>query len=201
MNLKRPNLSLNLSLSREFSLREKVLFGVLALLLLGILYLYTVHMPVVNGIEDAQAAKDTVGAEITVLQAEKEHMDALQAELEKTLSDPNAVTIPSYDNLDLLMSFLNTVLSGTEEYSLSFSGVDMPGENGGNIARRYMQLSFTSKSYPDARAIINRLQEAPYRCLLNETSITPVKGGNDSSEIFSGAVQVNLSMVFYEVVS
>lgn len=201
MKLKRPEMNFNLSLSREFTLREKILFGVLALLLLCVLYFYTVHMPVTSGIENAQASRDEIEAELTILQAEKERMNALQAELDESRSGPSVVTIPNYDNLDLLMSFLNGVLGSAEEYSLSFSGVSMPGEEGGNIARRYMQLTFTSPDYPSARAIINQLQGAPYRCLLNETSITPAKGGNDASEIFSGAVQVNLSMVFYEVVS
>lgn len=205
-NLKRPEKltlkpgQLSLSFSHEFTLREKILFGVLAVLLVAIFYLYAVHFPVVNGIQDAESIIQSTNDEIIILEAQKANMDALQAELDNTNTE-NHVEIPPYDNLDLLMNFLNTVLSATVEYSLSFPGVDQP-EEGGSIARRYLELSMVCPSYAAARSTIDKLQNCPYRCLVNETSISPYRPADaDTATLSSGQVQVSLSMVFYESIS
>lgn len=196
--MKRPSFDLSsLTLSREFSIREKVLFVILAAMLLVALYVYVIFLPVRNTVQDAQSETEAITSEITILEAEKANLDNIEAELNAALSNPQSVSIPSYDNLELLMSFLNGVLGSTQDYSLSFPGLDMPSqEEGGNIVRRYMQLTFTAPGYYAARGVINRLQSCPYRCQLNEMSITPAN--QDAASLLTGPVQASVSMVFFE---
>lgn len=44
-------------------------------------------------------------------------------ELKDISSAPNNAVIPDYDNLQALMSFLNTTMSGTSDYTMSFGAV------------------------------------------------------------------------------
>ena len=97
------------------------------------------------------------------------------------------VRLANYDNLQPVMLELNTVLSGTEDYSLSFSTVDTSQ----TIVRRSISLSFTSGSYEAARATLRQLCGSAYRCLLDSVDLSI---GRESG----GSVSVNGVLLFFE---
>ena len=188
-----------MNLSKQFTRREKVLLVILALLLLFAFYFLGVHRPVTTSLVRIQEESETVATELTVLEAKEQRMIQMQQELDEILSQPNVAEIPTYDNLQQVMDFLNTVLSSASEYSLSFQSLQQP--ESGSILRRSMQMTFISPSYDGARSMIGQLQNCPYRCQLSDFSMTPasVDGqSQDAAALLDGPVQVSVTVTFYE---
>ena len=193
-----------MKLKREFSRREKILLIVLVVLILAALYFYAVDLPARQANTGLKTETEDLQNEITILSAKKAKQDKMSAELDALLADPTTVAIPDYDNLQEVISFLNTVLYNTEDYSLSFPGIDFPKEGDSvSIARRYLSMTFVSPSYKSARTMIDRLQGSPYRCQIDGVTIRPVLYDMDhrlveDAALTDGSVEVTLSMTFFE---
>lgn len=191
-----------MKLSKQFTRREKVLLIILALLLLFAVYFLAVHRPVTEALDRIQAESETVSADLMVLEAKQQRMEQMQKELDEILAQPNVAEIPTYDNLQQVMNFLNTVLHSANEYSLSFQSLQQQEDN--SILRRAMQMTFVTLSYKEARDMISQLQNCPYRCQLSDFSIAPVSAGGQSQEaasLLDGPVQVSVTVTFYENLS
>ena len=193
-----------MKLKREFSRREKILLIVLVVLILAALYFYAVDYPARQVNATAKTETENLQTEIAILSAKKDKQDKMSAELDALLADPTTVAIPDYDNLQEVISFLNTVLYNTEDYSLSFPGIDFPKEEDSvSIARRYLSMTFVSPSYKSARTMIDRLQASPYCCQIGSVQIRPVLYDLDhrlveDAALTDGSVEVTLSMTFFE---
>ena len=112
----------------------------------------------------------------------------MERELEELFAgEGEPVRLADYDNLQPVMLELNTVLSETEDYSLSFGTVDTSR----TIVRRSISLSFTSGSYEAARATLRQLCGSAYRCLLDSVDLS-IGGEN------GGSVSVNGVLLFFE---
>ena len=189
-----------MKLTKQFTRREKVLLVILALLLVFAFYFLAVHRPVTEALDRIQLESETITTDLTVLETKQQRMEQMQAELDEILAQPNVAEIPTYDNLQQVMDFLNTVLSSASEYTLSFQSLQQP-ENG-SILRRSMQMTFISASYDGARNMIEHLQNCPYRCLLSDFSIAPATADGQSSDnsaaLLDGPVQVSVTLTFYE---
>lgn len=184
--------------SRKFSLREKVLLLILALLLLVLLYFFSVEQTVSDSRMYTKIEMSSARSEIELLETKKKLLAKMEEELAEIKKNPNAPFIPDYDNLNLTMQFLNTVLDTADDYSMSFLELSMPEEDG-HIVRRPLRLSFCSSSYKTASRIITDLQNSPYSCKLGDLTISPLGGGRDAAKsIEEGSVQVELTMTFYE---
>ena len=189
-----------MKLSKQFTRREKVLLIILALLLLFAVYFLAVHRPVTEALARIQAESETVSADLMVLEAKQQRMEQMQKELDEILAQPNVAEIPTYDNLQQVMNFLNTVLHSANEYSLSFQSLQQPEDN--SILRRAMQMTFVTLSYKEARDMITQLQNCPYRCQLSDFSIAPATADGQSRDtvaaLLDGPVQVSLTVTFFE---
>lgn len=191
-----------MKLNRQLTHRERGLLLVLAVLLVFAVYFLYVHIPVTEDLESARSQSEAAATEVTVLEAKQARMDQMQQELDTILSQPNVAEIPTYDNLQRVMDFLNTVLSSTTDYSLSFQGLKKSEDS--VILRREMLLSYVSSSYDEARDVLEQLQNCPFRCQIGEASIEPFipKGqGQDkavSPALTDGPVQVSLAVTFFE---
>ena len=189
-----------MKLSKQFTRREKVLLIILALLLLFAVYFLAVHRPVTEALDRIQAESETVSADLMVLEAKQQHMEQMQKELDEILAQPNVAEIPTYDNLQQVMNFLNTVLHSANEYSLSFQSLQQQEDN--SILRRAMQMTFVTLSYKEARDMISQLQNCPYRCQLSDFSIAPATADGQSRDtvaaLLDGPVQVTLTVTFFE---
>lgn len=192
-----------MKLSKQFTRREKVLLIILALLLLFAVYFLAVHRPVTEALDRIQAESETVSADLMVLEAKQQHMEQMQKELDEILAQPNVAEIPTYDNLQQVMNFLNTVLHSANEYSLSFQSLQQQEDN--SILRRAMQMTFVTLSYKEARDMISQLQNCPYRCQLSDFSIAPATADGQSRDtvaaLLDGPVQVSVTVTFYENLS
>ncbi len=188
-----------MKLTRQFTRREQVLLLILAALFLFAVYFLGVHLPVNEALERTRAEREAVSADVAVLEAKQQHMDRMRQELGVILSQPHVTEIPTYDNLQRVMEFLNTILSPAEDYSLSFQGPRQSEDSA--ILRREMQMSYVSPSYPAAREVLERLQNCPFRCQLSALSMEPFAGdgqSNTDAALTDGPVQVSLTVTFFE---
>ena len=112
-----------MKLSKQFTRREKVLLIILALLLLFAVYFLAVHRPVTEALDRIRTESETISSDLVVLEAKHQRMEQMQKELDEILAQPNVAEIPTYDNLQQVMDFLNTVLRSASEYSLSFQNL------------------------------------------------------------------------------
>lgn len=178
--------------SRVFSVREKVLLVILALLVIGAAYYFFVQQPVSETLSSAKDEIELYELNSTVLSAKIAQARAMSKELEELKKNGEPAEVPAYDNLPTVITFLDTVLSTKQNYKLSLS--DPSFDNG--IARRGASVSFTASSYKDACNAIEILQNCPFMCKVDNVSISP-----SSKPIMEDTnLSVGINLVFYESV-
>lgn len=189
-----------MSLSKQFTRREKVLLCILGLLLVGATYYFAVHQPVESALRTLTFQQDDARNSLMILEVKEERLSQMRAELEEILAQPNPSETPKYDNLQQVMVFLNAILGSTADYSLSFQPVEAPEE--GAVVRRVIQMSFICPSYEEARAVVESLRDCVYRCQLSALSMAPAaRDLVESADLTTGAVQVSLTATFFESLS
>lgn len=188
-----------MKLARQFTRREQVLLLILAALFLFAVYFLGVHLPASEALERVRTEREMISAGVAVLEAKQQRMDRMRQELDAILSQPNVAEIPTYDNLQRVMDFLNAVLSSAGDYSLSFQGLRQSEDSA--ILRREMQMTYTSPSYRAAREVLEQLQNCPFRCQLSSLSMAPFPEGGQSdtdAALTDSPVQVSLTVTFFE---
>ena len=173
---------------RQLTAREWMLLGVLGVLLLVSGYMLLFYMPQTaerdRCIGEAENCRvETEAARIRL--GEKERMEKELEELFSAEIPP--LSIPDYDNLQPVMFELNSILASTEDYSLSFSTVDASQP----IVRRSISMSFTTGTYESAKAVLQRLHDSAYRCMLDGVNVSLGQREGDS-------VSVSGNIVFFE---
>ena len=132
-------------------------------------YVMLFCMPMTARRDTALSETELCRVELEAARLKVEEKRRMERELEALFADgAEPVAIADYDNLQPVMFELHTILSGAEDYSLSFGMVDTSQ----SIVRRSISLSFTSRSYESARDILEQLCGSAYRCLLDSVSIS-----------------------------
>ena len=134
-----------------FTTREKVLLVILAVLVIAVGYWKLILTPINDSIAGLNAQTASEQDAILTNSARLSRMRQMQQELETLLADPDAKPLPDYDNSERLLVELNTILSGTVDYTLSFGDTYLL-EDGGSIICRPISLEYTCGSYTAARA-------------------------------------------------
>lgn len=175
-------------MNRKLTAREWILLGLLAVIVLVSGYVMLFRMPMTARRDTALSETELCRVEIEAAQLRLEEKRRMERELEALFADgAEPVPIADYDNLQPVMFELHTVLSGAEDYSLSFGTVDTSE----SIVRRSISLSFTSRSYEAARDILEQLSGSAYRCLLDSVSISVGQGAE-------GNVSVDGVVLYFE---
>lgn len=118
-------------------------------------------------------------------------MRQMQQELETLLADPDAKPLPDYDNSERLLVELNTILSGTVDYTLSFGDTYLL-EDGGSIICRPISLEYTCGSYTAARTVMDALHGSDYVNLISDVTLDL-----DAEH----GTRVNLTITYFELQS
>ena len=175
-------------MKRRMTVRELVLLGILAVILLTSCYVMLFYLPVTAELERLANEIELCRTQLTAAQQRAEEKQRMERELEELLSQPEPpLEMPAYDNLQQVMFELNAILASTEEYALSFGTVDA----GESIVHRRISLSFTSGSYDQAKAVLQQLHDSMYRCMLDDLRLSLPSGQRDG-------VTVSGSIVFFE---
>lgn len=175
-------------MKRSLTAREWILLGLLGVVALVSGYVMLFYMPMTARRDAAREETELCRLQAEAAQARLEEKRRMERELEELFAgEGEPVRLADYDNLQPVMLELNTVLSETEDYSLSFGTVDTSR----TIVRRSISLSFTSGSYEAARATLRQLCGSAYRCLLDSVDLS-IGGEN------GGSVSVNGVLLFFE---
>ena len=176
-------------LSRDFTKREQILLIILGLLLVLVVYYYLVDLPLRS--ETTRLESERAGLETDVMIAEAKVAEYQQMEADLARLGDSATYMESYNNRTNEINFLNDLLASTSAYSISFSPVEVSG----NQVRREFQLAYTCGSYSQAMDILGKLTYGHYRCLISDVGCAPVQNSNSA---LTGAVNVTISATFYE---
>ncbi|MCR5664864.1 MAG: type II secretion system protein M [Oscillospiraceae bacterium] len=179
-------------LSRDFTIKERVLILLLCLLLLGLVYYQFVDQPVRQAIANANAEKEALQVELTAVNAKLDKLREMQEEIDR-LGDLSDVSVMcSYNNSKAEVDMLNDILASANEFKLTLD----PGgvTRSDNQIRRAFSLEFKVYSFQQVYAILQQLADSPYRCLINEVRYTFNKG----NERKLSDITVNVTGTFYE---
>ena len=177
-------------MNRAFTTREKILLVILAVLLIGIGYFKLILEPINSSIETDQSNTAAEQDEILLNTVTLTQMKMMQTELDEIHASGDAKPLPSYDNSDKLLVELNQILDKSDDYSLNFA--DTSVLDGGYIVRRPVNLTFRTKTYDEARTIIDALHDSANVNVI--TDISMQFDIRDSSE----SVQVTAIIQFFE---
>lgn len=175
-------------MNRKLTAREWILLGLLAVTALVSGYVMLFRVPMTARRDTALSETELCRVEVEAARLRVEEKRRMERELEALFADgAEPAAIADYDNLQPVMLELHAILSGAEDYSLSFGTVDTSR----SIVRRSISLSFTSRSCESARDILERLCGSAYRCLLESVSISV----GQSEE---GNVSVDGTVLYFE---
>lgn len=176
-------------LSRDFTLRESILIGVLAVILVVLVYYQFVDQPVRTAINSANAEKQSLQVELDAVRVKVEKVNTMQAELDGIEQSGKTSRMESYNNSKAELALLNDILVSAQNYSISFADVTRDGDQ----IRRSFTLSFTAQDYATVEKILAELANSPYRCLVGDISCSGAMHAAGE-----GSVSVSLTATFYE---
>lgn len=150
------------SLSREFSVKEKILLIILTGILLGVAYYYLVDVPVRAELERCANEKADLEIELEKVNRKLKTLREMKEELEAIEASGDVSMMSSYNGSKEEIRLLNDVLSQAKDYSISFASVSRNGDQ----IRRNFSLQFTAENYDTMARILAGLAKSPYRCLV-----------------------------------
>lgn len=172
-------------MSREFTRSEKILLVLLSVLLIGLLYYRFVYLTTEDLVQSLKTKADTTQADLDMANARVQKLESMQKEMDDMDVDEETSRMESYNNSKRETAFLNQVLRGVNDYSITFSEVTRDG----NQIRRSFSLQFVTKDYKEAVSIVNELTHGEYRCLVDDINYSL----NDNKDIY-----INLTATFFE---
>ena len=130
-------------MKRSLTAREWMLLGLLGLIALASSYVMLFYMPVTARRDSAKEETELCRLQMEAAQVRLEEKRRMERELEALFAQEEPpLGLAPYDNVQAVMFELNTILSQTQEYSLSFGTVDTEQ----SIVRRSISLNFTCGS-------------------------------------------------------
>lgn len=183
-------------LSRDFTLREKILLIVFCLILLALAYYRFVYVPCNNAIERARTDRDNYQTELLIALTKEAQLRKMKTELDSLGELQETSRMDSYNNSKAELSLLNSVLETADNYSVSFASVTRDGDQ----IRRNFSLQFTTGSFQTAKRIIARLAESEYRCLIGDMQYTKTLRRANEGETTVGGQWID-GVYYFDVIT
>ncbi len=184
-------------LTYTFSTREKIMLAVLAFVAIVIAWYQLVFVNIQNEIASLDSQIAAAQDEATINQSRTASLTQMRQTVQSYIDQGIApITLPTFDNTQNLMAYLHGVLGATQEYSISF---DQPAvsEDDGTV-HRSGNISYTTGSYAEARAIAQNISRGPYPCEINALGITDNSAKSQGS---NATTKTNLQVTFFEKVN
>ena len=171
---------------RKLTVREKMLMGILGVLVLFCIYYMGFFVPVSDRIEASNNENLALEEQIVLADAKVDQMKQMESELEAILSGEmgEVKELPAYDNGYNVMNELSNILSVTNQYNISFSGAVLEG----GIARRNLSLDYQCDRYQSAKEVLTKIYESDYRCMFKDLYLN--RSGNMGMEQYHVAVDI-----------
>ena len=178
-------------MNRNLTKRETGMLLFLVILVIALGYFKLIFEPIQE--QTAQYKNDTVQeqSELDMELVRLNQMEDMQRKIEEVTASGEETTIPEYDNSGRLMTDLHRILNTAMDYSLDFS----QGTTQDNyIVLRPVTMSFQTRTYAQARAIIDALSESENVNQVSDLSIRMDEGREGAS------VQTDLVITYFEVI-
>lgn len=173
---------------RKLSAREWVMLVVLAVIVLASAYIMLFYIPTTTARDSARAETANYEEQLDALQVRLAEKERMERELDEIFAqNEHPLGLADYDNQKAVMVELDTTLASAENINLSF----FTPNTSESIVRREISVSFNCDSYAEAKAILQRLHDSQYRCMLDSVNISLGEGTE-------GSVSVNGNIVFFE---
>ena len=183
-------------MSHTMTLREKILLGVLGVLILIVCYIQFFQKPISEAIsnDNAKMATITTNTAIETIKATKLKEMKKEIAANSANSANSASKIPEYNNLKNVMSQLSAIMEPTLKYDMTFNDISVKD----TMVYRPIDIQFTCDKYSSAKAIIDNLSKCPYRNTIDSVDIA-VEQKVDDSDIQTQKIKVKVSVTFYEI--
>ena len=158
-------------MSRDFTLSEKIMLLILALILLGLVYYWFVDQTVRSSITASNIEAESIQTQMDAVEKRILYLQSLQNSMDELEDAGNLSWMGSYNNSKAEVAFLNDILADTQEYSISFAAVTRSGDQ----IRRNFTLKFQTRNYKAAQDIIVRLCSGTDRCLVGDIKCSIAK--------------------------
>ena len=119
----------------------------------------------------ARSEKEALQVELTALESKIARLEEMEAELKSITANPKVSRMGSYNNSKEELDFLNDILEGTDDYSVTFSNVTRDGDQ----IRRNFRLKFNVNNYSEAEKIIKMIYASELRCLINDINYSKTR--------------------------
>ena len=176
-------------MSRDFTVREKIMLLVLTLILLAVGYYLVVDQPIRTAINEAKSQQEELSTEMMLLQTKAASLSRMQSELDSIEQGGSLGKMGSYNNSKAELEELNQLLQDANTYDISFSDVTRDGD----LIRRSFSLTFSASDYDKAADLVNSLCTGEWRCIVSDFRFV---AGDDNLE--TGSVNVGVTATFYE---
>ena len=176
-------------LSRDFTLKEKILLLILSLALIGLAYYQFIDQSVRSELAIAQSEKESLQVELDAVQMRLAQLKKMEQEMADLSGDTSLGIMGSYNNSKAEIALLNDILGDTQQYSISFSDVTRNGD----LIRRNFSLQFTASDYEEAMQMLTRLSRSECRCRLGN-----IYCESEDGNVLKGPVSVSATATFYE---
>lgn len=154
---------------RQLTPREWMLLGLFGVILIVSGYILLFYTPMTSERDRCLSQAESCRTETELYQARLADKLRMEKELETLEAGGGSlVSIPDYDNIHPVILELDGILSSTGEYSLSFANVDTSQ----TIIRRNIAMSYSTGGYEAARAVLQRLHDCAFRCMLDDISMS-----------------------------
>lgn len=178
-------------MNRELTTREKVLLLVLIVLVMTLGYFKLIYEPVGDRI--ASCRENTLQEQLEIDQnavklAQLEKMEQALADIR---AEGGGRAIPRYNNSEVLLRELRSLLSAAGEYSLNFG--DGTTQHG-YIVLRPVSMTYRTSTYAQSREIIDRLSASDNINRISDLSIRRDERSGDGM-----AYQTVLTVTYFEV--
>ena len=176
-------------MNKTLSSREKVLMLVLAILLVGACWFRFFYQPVSEQTLEYHTMRDGELDKITATAGQVNSLRRMKESLNEYKSSGNVEPIPRYDNGKPLMVALDAIRNRAVEFEFQFEEPVLDEY----IYSRTVHVSFTTKTYRQARTIIDDLSEETYVNQISDVQITMDAGEKKN------LVNVGLTITFFEM--
>ena len=163
--------------------KEKVVIILAIVMLVISIYYFGCYKPCQTMIESYQT--DDLMQEFTIEQMKRKQNENMEQEIENNQAAGLGEVYP-YNNLQMEVEALNTIMAKTTSFDLSFSDAIQDG----SAVKRPVALSFTTSDYATAKAIIEELYTCKSRCIINDLSISSSQKDDNKQVEWSTSVQL-----------
>ena len=178
----------------KLSSREKILFVLLGVIILGFCYYKFFYTNIQDQIKVLNTDRDFEASQTNTLASRVALVNSMRKSLEESKSG-EMNPIPEYDNGKAVTKGMEKILSATDSYSLNFSAIT----HNDYIAERTVRVSFTTGSYEASRAIVSKLNDSEFFNQISDVSFSMEKGSFDEDGNYNAPCSVNLIITYFEV--